>query len=95
MQDGLLTLARFDSGQRIPHPGEIDLEQVAGDCVELVQPLADEKRITIGVHAAPTMIAGDRDRIAQVLTNLLMNAIRYNHDGGTIDLRVEHSRTRA
>lgn len=34
-------------------------------------------------------VVGDRDRLGQVVTNLLANAIRYNQEGGHVDVRVE------
>lgn len=84
----LLALARFDSGNSALDPRELDLEPVAQDCVELLRPLADERHISINRLTAPTTVRGDHDRLAQVLTNLLSNAIRYNRDGGEVKLGV-------
>ena len=82
----LLALARFDSGNSAVEPRELDLEPVAQECLDLMRPLADERHISINRDTAPTTIRGDHDRIAQVLTNLLSNAIRYNRDGGEVKL---------
>ena len=82
----LLALARFDSGNSALDPRELDLEPVAQDCIDLLQPLAAERNISISRETTPTMVRGDRDRISQVLTNLLSNAIRYNRDGGEVRL---------
>src|SRR5712691_3975654 len=86
--DCLLMLARFDSGNSVLDPRELDLEPVAKECVDLLRPLAEERNITIQTSTSPTQLLGDRDRVAQVLTNLLSNAIRYNHDGGQVHLSV-------
>ncbi|MBC7819362.1 MAG: sensor histidine kinase, partial [Planctomycetaceae bacterium] len=87
--DSLLLLARFDSGQPDLHCGPLDLSEVATESVELLRPLADERQIKLGSDMTPVPFVGDRERLGQVVTNLLTNAIRYNQDGGRVDVRVE------
>ena len=86
--DGLLTLARFDSDAAGLNFAEFDLEPVTRECIDLVRPLAVERKITIEATLAATMICGDRERLSQVITNLLTNAIRYNRDGGRVQVTV-------
>ncbi len=86
--DCLLMLARCDSGNSALEPRELDLEPVAKECLELMRPLAEERHIRLEATTAPTCVYGDRDRVSQVLTNLLSNAIRYNHDGGQVHVGV-------
>ncbi len=87
--DSLLLLARFDSGQPGLNCGPLDLSTVATESVELLRPLADERQIKLGSDITPVPFVGDRERLGQVMMNLLSNAIRYNHDGGRVDVRVE------
>lgn len=87
--DSLLLLARFDSGQPDLIRERVDLSEIATESVELVRPLADERRIALGSELTPVPFVGDRERLGQVVTNLLSNAIRYNQDGGRVDVRVE------
>lgn len=87
--DSLLMLARFDSGQLAVNLREMDLAMVAEDSVELLKPLADERGISIKTELSATRLQGDRERLSQVLVNLLSNAIRYNHDNGQVEVRVE------
>jgi heavy metal sensor kinase len=86
--DCLLMLARCDSGNSALEPSELDLEPVAKECLELMRPLAEERHIRMEATTAPLRVHGDRDRVSQVLTNLLSNAIRYNHDGGQVHVGV-------
>lgn len=86
--DCLLMLARCDSGNSALKPSELDLEPVAKECLELMRPLAEERHIRLEAKTAPICVHGDRDRVSQVLTNLLSNAIRYNHDGGQVHVGV-------
>jgi heavy metal sensor kinase len=86
--ESLLTLARFDSGERLLEFRTFDLARLAADSAELVRPLADERRIAVELDLTPTCVSGDPDRLSQVITNLLTNAIRYNRDGGRVRLAV-------
>ncbi len=68
---------------------EMDLAALAREAAELVRPLAEEKGIALiveGEAAAP--VVADRERIAQVLQNLLANALRYTDSGGRVALAV-------
>ncbi|HEV2328323.1 MAG TPA: HAMP domain-containing sensor histidine kinase [Verrucomicrobiae bacterium] len=80
----LLELARLDAGQEPMTRLPLDLSKLVSECVELVHPLADGRGIKINVDVAPLEIAGDVERLGLVVTNLLMNAIEYNHEGGEV-----------
>jgi len=82
--ESLLTLARFDSGELQLEHRAFDVSRTASDCVGLVRPLGEQRKISILMDLIPASLIGDPDRIAQVITNLLTNAIRYNHDHGQV-----------
>ena len=82
--DSLLLLARFDSGAPSLKQDRFDLRPLLEDCTELVEPLATERCIRIECEPDSCYVRGDRDRLSQVVTNLLTNAIRYNVDGGHV-----------
>ena len=65
---------------------KFDLSQIARNCVELIRPLAGERSIEIHCELSPLECVGDSERIAQVITNLLTNAIQYNQAGGEVRL---------
>lgn len=91
LAESLMKLARFDAGQEILEQSPFDLAELARDCVELIRPLAEENRLSLRTHLAPAEARGDADRCAQVVTNLLANAIQFNQPGGQIEVttRVE------
>ena len=89
--ESLLTLARFDSGEVKIESRWFDLSRTVGDCIALVRPLAAQRRIAIQMDLTPSTATGDPDRIAQVVTNLLTNAIRYNHEQGEVNVSLRSS----
>jgi two-component system, OmpR family, sensor kinase len=84
----LLTLARSDAGKLELRAEPIDLAQIAEECIALLEPLAQKQSVRILLEARPTSLKGDPDRIGQVLTNLLSNAIQYNRPGGQVIVSV-------
>jgi signal transduction histidine kinase len=88
LTESLLQLARMDAGQEAFRRETFDLAVIARNSVELLRPLAIEKCVTIRADVAEAKCVGDSDRIAQVITNLLNNAINYNKPGGEIRLGV-------
>ena len=87
--ESLLALARFDAGQEVLKRARFDLAKTVSDCAEHVQPLADERGVKIISEIAPLEITGDSERLAQVVTNLLTNAIQYNQPEGEVRVRLE------
>jgi two-component system, OmpR family, heavy metal sensor histidine kinase CusS len=89
MVERLLTLARLDAGVDRLRPVPIDAAELAEQCAALVRPLAEARGLTLTVHrngSAP--LTADPDKLREVLTSLLHNAIEYNRPNGAIDLTV-------
>jgi two-component system, OmpR family, phosphate regulon sensor histidine kinase PhoR len=69
------------------------LEQVVAE----MQSVADQQSITLSLNVFdPTLkVLGDRERLKQVMINLIDNAIKYNHSGGRVDISVAASGSEA
>ena len=87
--ESLLALARFDAGQEVLNRFTFDFSKTVDDCAELVRPLAAECGVKIVLEVKPLEITGDAERLAQVVTNLLTNAIQYNKPGGNVGIKLE------
>jgi signal transduction histidine kinase len=85
----LLTLARLNAGADMLRPREVDVVALADQCVALVRPLAEARGLRLRVHHnGPASMNADPDKLREVLTNLLHNAIEYNKPAGSIDVQV-------
>jgi two-component system OmpR family sensor kinase len=87
--ESLLALARLDAGQEPMKRLDFDLSKTARDCVELIRPLAEERGVKILCDLPPLEYVGDAERLAQVITNLLTNAIQYNRPDGEVRVKLE------
>jgi heavy metal sensor kinase len=86
----LLALARLDAGVDTLRPQRIDVTELARQCAELVRPLAEARELSLHVHQdGPATLTTDADKLREVLTNLLHNAIEYNRPQGRVDLTVK------
>lgn len=89
LTQSLLELARYDAGQTSMERQSFDLSERVQLCSELIHPLARHRNIHIRQDLSSARMIGDPDRIDQVITNLLSNAIYYNKDGGKIDISTQ------
>ena len=91
--DDALDLSKIESGKLGILRRNMDLKQCLRDVVALLEPRAHEKGIYLNADidsAVPDTVSGDRVRIAQVVTNLVHNAIKFTSVGGvTVSLHLE------
>jgi signal transduction histidine kinase len=85
----LLDLTRIESGQKVREFSAVDVVEVARAAIETALPAAQERAITLEVHApGPVVLQADRGEIEIMLNNLVSNAVKYNRDGGRVDVTV-------
>lgn len=83
----LLRIAQIESGAIRAGFAECDLSDLLQTVVEVYQPTADDKRQTLSAEINPHLgTFADRELLAQMLANLLENAIRHSPPGATINL---------
>ena len=82
----LLDLSKIESGLVPLTPVALPLPELISDVVDSLQPLAKQKGLTL--VTAPldrrTIVQADRDKLTQVLMNLIQNAIKFTETGGTV-----------
>jgi signal transduction histidine kinase/ActR/RegA family two-component response regulator len=89
--EDLLDVSRVTRGLVKIGAARLDARQIIADAVEQVRPLIEARRHRMAVHVPPdeAPVSGDRNRLIQVMANLLGNAARYTPEGGTISITAE------
>ena len=86
----MLTLARADNMARTAVLTEISLSDIAADCALAFEPVAFEAGKPLDYTLAENItVLGDGDKLRQLISILLDNAIKYGADGGTVHLALE------
>jgi signal transduction histidine kinase/CheY-like chemotaxis protein len=94
----VLDLSRIEAGRIALAPEAVDLRALCAECLAIVRPLAERRRVSLhdGAAAAPPLaVTADPGRLKQILLNLLSNAIKYNRDGGTVRVEATAAGVRA
>ena len=86
----VLELSKIEAGQMTISLEPVALADLVGEVLALAAPLADEQGVTLASNrdglGAGRHVDADRQRLEQVLLNVLSNAIKYNHPGGRVDV---------
>jgi signal transduction histidine kinase len=94
MTTDFLELSRLETGRSRFHREPVHLGGLIEECLQVLRAQAEEETILFDVNIDRSIIPvqGDRNRLKQVLLNLLTNAIKYNRPGGKVILRLKQKR---
>jgi signal transduction histidine kinase len=88
MLNTLMDISEAETGTMALRREPTDLNDLIRQTVEMYEDVADERGVTIETAAVPVLVADvDRNRLRQVLANLLDNAIKYTPAGGRVEMR--------
>lgn len=88
MVDDLLDISQIESGALRVTSEPVSVDSLLVDCLGWVSGLADHHRVSV-TQLPPSeglSVIGDRTRLRQVLVNLLTNGIKYNREGGSVEI---------
>ena len=86
----LLDMTRIESGQKERTLDTVDLVEVARSAVEMQHAEADRRGVVCDLqNVDPVPIRADRGEMEMVFNNLVSNAVKYNRDGGRVEIAVE------
>jgi signal transduction histidine kinase len=86
--DDLLDVSRITQGKIRLRLENVDLGSIVTGAVETSQPIIDAHRheLVVSLPERPVAVSGDRERLTQVVANLLNNAAKYQNEQGRIEL---------
>jgi signal transduction histidine kinase/ActR/RegA family two-component response regulator len=95
--DDLLDISRFASGKLVLHQEPLEIADIVSQAIESVSKALEEKQLRVGIAAPVTslVVEGDRDRLVQVVTNVLVNAVKFTPPGRAVHVTVAKSDGRA
>ena len=91
LASSFLDLARLESGRVQFRKSTFDIMDLLHECKDVMASKASEDNIQIRIidSQEPTLLDADRDKIKQVILNLLSNALKYNRKNGSVILKTE------
>ncbi len=93
--NNLLDLSRIEAGKMQWDFQEVDLDEILASAAATLRVATEKKGLAFEVSHQPGMLVrGDRDKLVQVVTNLLGNAIKFTPEGGRVRLSAWKSRDR-
>ena len=86
----LLSLSRMQSGKMVLHPGNFNITQAARSILNTYKIMEDEEGYTFKLNCSANYIVnGDEEKIKQVISNLVTNAIKFAGEDKTIILSLK------
>lgn len=89
LSNDYLDIARMESGRLTLHPTRFSISKLINECCDMMMARAQEQNLVRRREIDPNLpeIEADRDKIKQVLINLINNGIKYNRPGGSITVK--------
>ena len=86
--DGVLDVAKIESGKVVAEPEIIEVRSLAEHCIGMMRQRAGERQLALRAEIPPDMPAvyADRRHIGQILLNFISNAVKFTEPGGEITL---------
>ncbi len=88
--NNVLDLARIEGGKIVTEEVPLNIEDAFRDCVEMFENTAEEnhQNLTVSCELSKTFIYIDKTHFAEILMNLISNALKYTGTGGTIQCEI-------
>lgn len=87
----ILRLSELDSGEQSLPFEDVDLYEIADNCISMLQINAEKHNVNLNLYGQHTLVKGNRQMLEEMLYNLCDNGIRYNEPGGKVDVSIKEN----
>lgn len=91
--EDILRLSKLDEGYPGGQHKTVNLYKTAKEAMCALESMAQEKKVSLRLSGDKAEVRGDKTLLGEMISNLLDNAIKYNHEGGRVDLALKDSKT--
>ena len=87
----IIKISELDEKDVQAESEDVDLYQLSADIINRLKPVADKRNISLNLIGESTVVSGTEKILDEMIYNLCDNAIKYNVDGGTVDIILSES----
>lgn len=88
----IIQLSQLDGGKTDVEYTDLDLYQLASECISMLNMNAQKQNVTMKLCGKPSVVFADKQLMEELLFNLCDNAIRYNNKGGSVTVTVDENK---
>ena len=88
--DDIIMINRIESGEVTGDKELTDLTAIVRECRKEALPLAEQSNLTINEDLEPVSLYASRNSLYELAGNLIMNAVKYNNPGGSVDITLKN-----
>ncbi|MCR5546337.1 MAG: two-component sensor histidine kinase [Lachnospiraceae bacterium] len=86
----IIRLSELDRSESLPTFEDLNLYEVAKECMEALEVNASQQGILLSLEGGDCRVVGNKDMLKELVENLVQNSIRYNNEGGRVDIIVRN-----
>ncbi len=84
----IIKLSKLDEKASVDSGEEVDLLKIAFECRDMLEMSANAHNVTINVSGEESVVVGTASELTELVYNLIDNGIRYNRDGGSVNVKI-------
>ena len=90
--EDILRLSKLDEGYPGGQHKAVNLYKAAKEAMDALENMAQSKKVSLNLSGDKAEVRGDKTLLNEMITNLVDNAVKYNREGGRVDVRIRESK---
>ena len=91
----IIMISRMESGELAGECENVEISEEINECLDELKTIAEQEYLSIGIDCEPVMIYANKKDIRELVSNLLVNAVKYNKQGGRVDISLKKHNSEA